>query len=261
MASLAHERQGSGEPLVLVHGLGSRRGAWAPAMGPVAAERDLVAVDLPGFGDSPADGTEMSVAALAHRLRGFFEDVSLERPHVAGNSLGGAVALELGRLGAARSVTAFSPIGFWGAAERAWGMGALTAGRALGRRRVSGLPESVEARFARPLSFVFAYGNPWRVPDAEIVAMSRAGTAAPAFMDAVRASSSYGFERPEELRDVPITIAWGRRDVLVPYWSCSRRARRALPWARHVTLARCGHVPFFDDPAACAKVLLDGSGG
>jgi pimeloyl-ACP methyl ester carboxylesterase len=261
VASLAHERHGAGEPLVLVHGLGSRRGAWAPVIPALVAARDLVAVDLPGFGDSPADGGEMTVPALARRLQGFFDELSLQRPHVAGNSLGGAVALELGRRGAARSVTAFSPIGFWSAAERAWGMGALTAGRALGRRRVPGLPERVEARLTRPISFVFAYGNPWRVPDAEIVAMSMAARSSASFAEAVRASRDHAFERPEELRGLALTIAWGRRDVLVPYWTCSRRASRMLPWGVHVTLPGCGHVPFFDDPEACARVLLEGSGG
>ena len=114
---------------------------------------------------------------------------------------------------------------------------------------------------ARPISFVFSYGNPWRVPDSEILAMSRAGTESPGFEAAVRAGGDHVFERPEELREVPLTIAWGRRDVLIPYLTCSRRARRLLPWARHIPLPGCGHVPFHDDPALCRRVLLEGSGG
>ena len=62
---------------------------------------------------------------------------------------------------------------------------------------------------------------------------------------------------PAALADLPVTIAWGSRDILLTYRSQSRRAREALPWARHITLTGSGHTPFYDDPAACARVVLD----
>ncbi len=258
MATLAHDRSGSGEPVLLLHGLGSRRAAWQPVADLLAARRDVIAVDLPGFGDSAPDGTTPSVAGLSERIAAFIAELGLEAPHVAGNSLGGAVALELGRLEAARSVVAFSPIGFWAAVERAWALRALIVGRALGERRVQGLSERTEATLTRPLSFIYSYGKPWKVPDSEVLAMSRAGIAAPSFVAAAHQNRDYVFESPEDLRRLPVTIAWGRRDVLVPYWTCSHRARRRLPWARHVSLPGCGHVPFFDNPKLCARVLLEG---
>jgi pimeloyl-ACP methyl ester carboxylesterase len=259
VTTLGHDRRGSGPPIVLVHGLGSRRAAWNPVADLLAAERDVIAVDLPGFGDTPPDGTSPGVLDLAGRLESFFDEVGVERPAVAGNSLGGAVALELGRSGAAGAVIAFSPIGFWNAAERAWAMGALRLGRALGELRRPGLSDRAEAMLTRPASFIVSYGRPWSVPDAEILAMSRAGVAAPSFVPAARINRDYVLARPEELRNTRLTIAWGSRDVLVPYLTCSRRARRLLPWARHVTLRGCGHVPFYDDPEACARVVLEGS--
>jgi pimeloyl-ACP methyl ester carboxylesterase len=259
MSRIAFDRHGSGPPLVLVHGLGSRRAAWQPVAELLAAERDVIAVDLPGFGESPPDGISPGVLDLARRLEAFFDEVGVERPAVAGNSLGGAVALELGRTGAAGAVIAFSPIGFWNAAERAWATGALRVGRALGERRPPGLSDRTEAMLTRPASFVFSYGRPWKVPDAEILAMSRAGTAAPSFVPAAKLNRDYVLAAPEELRSTRLTIAWGSRDVLVPNWSCSRRARRLLPWARHVTLRGCGHVPFYDDPGACVRIILEGS--
>lgn len=258
---MAHHRTGTGPPLVLLHGLGSRGDAWAPVIELVAAQREVIAVDLPGFGASPTDQTEPSVAGFAERLERFFGEVGVGRPHVAGNSLGGAVALELGRRGAARSVVAFSPIGFWSAAERVWALRALTLGRALGKRRPPGLPDRLELALTRPFSFIYSYGKPWRVPGSEVLAMSRAGTAAPGFVAAAHANRDYVFSDSEDLRGLALTIAWGRRDVLVPYWTCSRRARRRLPWARHVSLPGCGHVPFFDNPELCARVLIEGTQG
>jgi pimeloyl-ACP methyl ester carboxylesterase len=116
-ASLAFDRFGEGEPLVLIHGIGSRRGAWKPAAEIVAREREVIAIDLPGFGDSPVDGSS-SVEDFTACVQAFFAEQGLERPHVGGNSLGGGIGFELARRGAARSLTAFSPIGLWSAGER-----------------------------------------------------------------------------------------------------------------------------------------------
>ena len=54
---LHHIRQGAGEPLVLIHGLGGSIVVWKPVIDLLAAERDVVAIDLPGFGASPIRAT------------------------------------------------------------------------------------------------------------------------------------------------------------------------------------------------------------
>ncbi len=259
MTKLAHDRRGSGEPLVLLHGLGSRRGAWKPVVELVASRREVVNVDLPGFGDSPADpaGTRLTVADHADRLERFFVDAGIERPHVGGNSMGGGIALELGRRGAARSVTAFSPIGFWGRAGQAWCRWSLRGGYELGHR----LPESAQTLMATRLTmFVFAFGRPFKAPAEEVLDTAASAEAAPGFLDALTYGLDYRFTDPADLRQIPLTIAWGTRDVLLPSWTQPRRARRLLPWARHVSLPACGHVPFYDDPELCARVLLEGGG-
>src|SRR6266567_2077485 len=112
---LAFERHGSGEPLVLVHGVTHRRQVWYPVLDQLAEQREVVLVDLPGHGESDPFCTDgLPVAeALRRDFRQFLADQQLERPHVAGNSLGGRVALEAGAAGDARSVTALSPAGFW----------------------------------------------------------------------------------------------------------------------------------------------------
>lgn len=62
---------------------------------------------------------------------------------------------------------------------------------------------------------------------------------------------------PAALADIPVTIAWGNRDILLTYATQSRRARAVLPGARHITLPGSGHTPFYDDPDRCARLLLD----
>ena len=103
------------EPLLLIHGLGASKSVWDPVLPLLAGEREAIALDLPGFGAAPSlpDGVEPTAAALAMALRDELTARGIERPHVAGNSLGAWVGLELGRIGAARSVTCLSPAGLW----------------------------------------------------------------------------------------------------------------------------------------------------
>lgn len=246
---LSHERRGAGEPLVLIHPLGGEWQVWEPVLDALAAHRDVIAPDLPGFGGSapmPED-TVPTPAALAAAVEAFLRQIGVESAHVAGNSLGGWVALELAARGAARSVTALSPAGLWaqplapnGALAHRFARAALPlllglASTPPGRRRVLastvGHPERVPADAARRLVAAYA-----RAPGFEAVnAAMRQGR----FLDA------------RALR-VPVTVVWGQLDRLV--------ARQRLEGAsRTVVLPDCGHIPMWDDPEAVVRVLLEGS--
>src|SRR6201995_1277961 len=113
--TLAYELVGHGPPVVLLHGLAPRRQAWDAVTPLLRNRRELIMVDLPGHGESPPfepNGRE-PVQALAEEVLAFLDELGLERPHVAGNSLGGALALIAGAEGRAASVTGLSPAGFW----------------------------------------------------------------------------------------------------------------------------------------------------
>jgi pimeloyl-ACP methyl ester carboxylesterase len=241
---------------VLLHGVGHHWQAWRPVITLLRDELDVLACDSPGFGSSaplPA-GIEPSVPAYADAFEWFFAELGLERPHVAGNSMGGAIALELARRRAVRSATAFSPAGFWTAAERRFCQLSL---RVLADcpARLRGVVEALtRTRAGRVVLFWQNFGFPTRLPEEEAIATLRDAWAAPAFDGALDAFSGYRFDAPEQLRSVPVTIPWGNRDRLLPYRLQAPRARRMLPWATHLTLG-AGHVPFYDDPRACAAVI------
>src|SRR5215218_10715055 len=126
---LEHSRTGGGPPIVLLHGIGLDRHVWDPVVPLLAREHEVIAVDLPGFGASAPLAGPPTVAALAAAV----EELGLERPHVAGNSLGGGIALELGRRGWAGSVCAISPIGFAAGREGAYARGMLRTIHAMAR--------------------------------------------------------------------------------------------------------------------------------
>src|SRR5262245_33186661 len=112
--SIAYRRKGSGPPLVVLHGAGSDGRAWDFVAGRLAQNYDVLIPDIPGFGQSPMrSGLAPNVANLTDAVATWLQALGVKQPHVVGNSLGGALALEFGFRGLARSVTALSPIGFW----------------------------------------------------------------------------------------------------------------------------------------------------
>ncbi|MEU9035009.1 alpha/beta fold hydrolase [Streptomyces sp. NPDC048352] len=256
-ATVAYERKGAGEPLLLLHGIGHHLQAWHPVTGILAAGHDVIAVDLPGFGASgplPA-GVPYDLATVTPALGALCAALGVERPHVAGNSLGGLLALEMGRSGLARSVTALSPAGFWTESERRYAFTALRAMRAGART----LPLSTLERLSRSGPGRAAltgtiYARPALRAPAAVVAETLALRQATGFEQTLAAGGSVRFTG--DLPRLPVTIAWGEHDRLL----LSRqglRAKRTLPGARLVRLPGCGHVPMNDDPALVARVILD----
>jgi pimeloyl-ACP methyl ester carboxylesterase len=254
--SINYHREGDGPPLVLLHGVGHHWQAWEPVIERLVGEFDVIACDSPGFGHSAplSAGIEPTIPAYADAFEWFFAELGLERPHVAGNSMGGAIALELARGRAVRSVTAFSPAGFWNAPELRFCQLSLRAVGAVPRAARPALEALARTHTGRVALFSQNYGYPARLPAEEAVASLRDLWASPALSGALDAFNQYRFGSPEQLRSTPVTIAWGRRDRLLPYRLQAPRARAMLPWATHVTLG-AGHVPFHDDPAAVAEVI------
>ncbi|MER7112553.1 alpha/beta fold hydrolase [Streptomyces sp. NPDC000229] len=211
--TVAYERHGDGEPLVLLHGVADDRRVWR-AVVPLLTGHEVFAMDLPGFGESPdldpAVPRDLETAVVW--MGAVFAGLGVERPHVAGHSLGGLMALRLAQAGLARSVTALAPAGFWTGAERR-----------------------------------YAYA---------VLAMARQSAACKATLRAGRASRLFSGDIP----GVPVTVAWGTRDRLLPPWQASR-VKAMIPGARLVPLPGCGHVPMTEAPELVSRVLLENAGG
>ncbi|OAH16128.1 alpha/beta fold hydrolase [Streptomyces jeddahensis] len=257
--SLAYTRVGAGEPLLLLHGIGHHRQAWDPVIDILATERDVIAVDLPGFGESPAlpDGLAYDLSTVVPALGSLCTALEIERPHVAGNSLGGLLALELGRERLVRSVTALAPAGFWTEAERRYAFSTLLAMRQGARL----LPVPLIERLSRTVAGRAAltstiYARPGRRSAEAVVAETLALRNAKGFAQTLTAGRQVLFK--DDVPGLPVTLAWGTRDRLLLHRQ-GVRAKRVIPGARLVRLPGCGHVPMNDDPALVARVVLDTS--
>lgn len=254
-STIAYARlDGSGQPIVLIHGIGHRRQAWGEVPALLHARgHEVIVVDLPGHGDSPAplrpDG--YSMRSHAEQLERLFLQLDLDRPHVVGNSLGGAMALELAHRGAVSGATALSPAGFFPVTHLP-----NVAANLLFMKVGSHLPEAMHRRLLqhawfRRLAFRSLYTHPEHV------------TLESAIGDTLNLRRAKGFW-PHFLRGtflrvtrdlvVPTTIAWGDTDrLLLP--SEAQRARSRFPEATHVTLPDCGHCPQIDHPQLVADVV------
>lgn len=258
---LNHYRNGHGQPLVLLHGIGSRWQIWEPVLDRLVSRRDVIALDLPGFAASPMPppGTPPGPDSITSLVQEFLDELGVARPHVAGNSLGGLVALELGRRGAVASACALSPAGFANRPETVLSRGLLrTAVRAARRMAPHALGINRTA-LARKLTAGQFMLHPENMTPAEAAGNFRALAAAPWFDATLPTLHAAHFHGGADI-GVPVTIAWGEKDrVLLPRQA--KRAAAAIPQARMVTLHGCGHVPTYDDPEQVARVLLEASGG
>jgi pimeloyl-ACP methyl ester carboxylesterase len=255
MPALAFTRSGTGAPLVLLHGIGSSRRAWDPVVPDLARRFDVIAVDLPGCGDSaaPLSPGAAEPAALAASVAGLLDELGVAVPHLAGNSLGGWVALELARCQPAASVTLLSPAGLWRRGTPRYCQVSLRASRFLARHGTGLLTRVVRFRLGRAVVLGQTHGRPLRMR----VGYARAAVTGLA--------SSAGFEAElAGTRDrrftggtgitAPVTVAFGSRDVLLLRHQ-SRHLDELPASTQTAALPGCGHVPMADDPAAVAALI------
>src|SRR5215207_10221460 len=210
--TLNHVRRGSGEPLLLVHALGGTLAQWAPVLDLLAAHRDVLAVDMPGFGGSPAlpAGTPPSAAELARAIIAFCDELGFDpAPGVAGISLGGWVAIECARQGRASAVVGLCTAGLW---SKPPGPRGPRTRRTLGLLRR--LLPALRLAAVRRRALSGAMHHPERLTGAEAVALARAYITAESYTDA-SALMRGGAVGDVSSLGVPLTLAWGEHDALV----------------------------------------------
>jgi pimeloyl-ACP methyl ester carboxylesterase len=185
------------------------------------------------------------------------DDLGLERPHIAGSSLGGLLALETASDGRAASVTALSPAGFWTrSGELRYAIAVNETMQSVGRMIRPLGPAMSRSTPGRALIYALIVSRPSRVsPEQASGDMASFLDSASAMNAILDAAIPFTDSIPD---GVPVTIAWGTRDrLLLPRQAMLARER--IPQATIVWLPGCGHVPMTDDPELVAEVLLRGS--
>ena len=257
---LHYEARGADDPLLLVHGTGSSLRVWDPVVDMLAASRTVITVDLPGFGSSaplPAPGPPPTPAGFARVLSGLLRDLGHDTAHIAGNSVGGWTALEMARLGAARSVVALSPAGLWARRAPLYDVLSLRGTRLFTRLLDPLMPALLSRPLGRRIAMWQTVARPERVPPDAAVEIARAFGRSPGFEEHLDATIRERFVGGRSIT-VPVTVAFGERDRLLLRHQ-SRHRDQLPPQTRWFELPGCGHVPTHDDPALVAEVILRGT--
>jgi pimeloyl-ACP methyl ester carboxylesterase len=248
-------RQGDGEPLVLLHGLFQADRVWRHVIPPLAAHFDVIAPMGFGHGGRVPDTRPTTFQDWVDDSERALDELGLDRPHLAGSSSGGWVALELARRGRAKTVCALSPAGAW---DRDWDD--------RNRLRETLSTAMRETRRSRRLLPVMAYSGRLRRWVMSDVAVHGDRVSRADFVDS--ADNVLGGSiledtfadtaqlEPLDPAPCPITLAWSREDRLFPVDVYGARAQQMIPGARFVVLDDVGHVPMFDDPQLVADTIL-----
>lgn len=260
-SGLSFERRGSGVPLLLVHGLGASWRSWSPVLDELARHRDVVAIDLPGFGDSPPLPGEVSIATLTDAVADFMSAQGLAGTDTVGSSMGARIVLELARRGLGGDTVALDPGGFWSPGELRVFSVSLKASVALVLRLQPALPALMGNAAGRTALLAQFSAAPWRLPEDVALHEMRSFAKATSLHEALDALVDGPPQAGAPAGSTPgrVTIGWGRQDrVTLPRQA--PRAQRLFPDAELHWFERCGHFPMWDQPQQTTELVLARTG-
>ncbi len=255
-------RAGAGEPVVLLHGFTGTWHHWRPVLGDLVARYEVIAPTLAGHAGGPPleVTTESAISHAADHLEGHLDDLGVTTAHFVGNSMGGALSLELAKRGRARSVVALSPGGLWEVGSPEPLRIAKFFERQLKLTRASAPRAEVIVRRpgARHLAFrdIMRHGELVSPADAaELMRESIQCSVTDQVIRALRTGQAH-LEGLDEIRS-PVRVAWAQLDRILPMASHSGRARREIPGVDYVVLPKVGHVPMWDNSRLVVKTIAE----
>jgi pimeloyl-ACP methyl ester carboxylesterase len=254
-------RRGQGQPLLLVHGLGGSWRSWSTILLALAEVREVIAIDLPGHGGTPAGADSGTFMGLADSVDAFIAEQGLLGADAVGSSMGARLVLELARRGSVGAVIALDPGGFWRGWERTFFRTTIGASIRLVRGLGPTLPMLSRNVAARTALLAQLSARPCALAP-ELVATELKSYAATPTFDALVQDLAQGAEQqgPAAPGSGPVVIGWGRQDRLcLPRQAA--RAQEAFPTAKLHWFDKCGHFPMWDQPEETIRLILESAGG
>jgi len=254
----AAHRGGSGEPLLLLHGLTDTWRTWELALPALERRHDVLAPTLAGHAGGPPLPGGPPDGAVLDAVERAMDEAGFATAHVAGNSLGGYLALKLAERDRARSVVAFSPGGGWAPGDDAY-LETLAHFDAMQEqlRRAAPRAEAILATADGRRRAAATMAERWEHIPAELLAHQWHGVVACRGMRALNEHARRaGWPLDAERVTCPVRIVWGTADRLLPYPRAAARWRAELPQAEWIELEGVGHGPQIDVPLEAAQLIL-----
>ncbi|MHB8241648.1 MAG: alpha/beta fold hydrolase [Solirubrobacteraceae bacterium] len=243
---LAFDREGSGAPLLLLHGTNSSRSIWKPLLAQLANERDVIAVDLPAHGDSPP--SSFTPPEWAKELVALLDDLALGSVAVVGHSSGGWTALELAKLGRATGVLALTPAGLWRRRSPPITDAILAVNWRLGQILGTSVTTPLRTTAGRRMSLRQISARPADVPADQAVAMVKTMLASKHFPEHFRQTRRLRFTGGRQIApEVPVRVVWGDVDRIARVRT-SQHTDQLPEHAIVETWGTCGHMAMWDAP-------------
>ncbi len=242
---------------MLVHGLGSSLRNWDPVVAALGEQREVIAVDLPGFGQSPPLPGEVTIATLTEALARFLEGEGLADSDIVGSSMGARMLLEHARRGHRGTTIALDPGGFWTDRQKAVFRTSIKASVGLLRRIQPMLPALTANPVTRTALMAQFSHKPWKLPQDLVLRELRGFDNSPSLDEALRALVAGPLQEgaPAGTLQGKVVIGWGRNDkVTLP--GQARRAAELFPEATLHWFASCGHFPHWDQPEETVRLIL-----
>jgi pimeloyl-ACP methyl ester carboxylesterase len=244
---------------VLVHGLGSARTVWKPITAALAKHFDVIAVDLPGHGETPwRAGTPMDPAALAGHVLETVDSLGVKRAHLLGNSLGGWTVVELAAAHPDRvaSVVALAPAGmrFKPLAKVHW---SFKVNRFLAIATKPLLPFMLPRERLRGLGFsrISPVWKTWSVETCRDAAIAMASSGG--YPDALDATVGRWATCTASIPEtIPLTILFGDTDTVLPPHT-SQSLQHIPLHAQWLMWGNCGHAPQLDYPDRVVELVRE----
>lgn len=250
--------------VVLLHGIVMSGNGWQNVVPLLSNHHRVYTPTSAGHrGGPPLQSSPATVDDLVDAVERYLDELNLERPHVAGLSLGGWMAIELARRGRAATVCALAPGGFWSAGDSAQGQVRkqihkfVTMGR-LARPLRPVVALAMKSATVRRLGLRNAACHADRMTAAQSVEAIDDIIGCTVNVDDLLGSSEQ--IAPLHPLPCPVTIAWSENDAVIPVPLCDRIARERVPQASFMTLPAVGHVPMVDDPQLVARTILSVTG-
>lgn len=255
--TMNYVRRGTGKPLLLLHGLGSSLQVWDLIIDELATQRDVIALDLPGFGQSPALPGEVSIPTLADAVTDFLTQHQLLGIDAVGNSMGARLVLELARRGnVVGAVVSLDPGGFWQGWQVAYFYQSVRLSAQLSKLIQPILPPLVSNPLSRTVLFAQFSAHPWTIPARVALNEFRAFLPTPSFTKLLDSLAHGPPQQGAPVGSIPnLVIGWGRQDRICPP-SQSKLALKLFPDAQLHWFSHCGHVPQLDVPAETIALIL-----
>ncbi|MGY1814309.1 alpha/beta fold hydrolase [Blastococcus sp. SYSU D00820] len=252
---LSLSRSGAGEPLLLLHGMGSSRRDFTAVLPLLTGHFDVLNVDLPGVGRSPALVERPTVAALTDAVERTLDAEGVRQVHVLGNSLGARIALELARRGRARSVVAIAPSGLNVPPERLFQGSGLVVARFVGRLGAPVIDVLARSAVGRAALLAPLKARPWSTSEEEAIGAREGFGDSRDYWRTLLWGLLLDVPRGMDRIDCPVTLVQGTAD-----WIASGQTVRYLPLvpgSRFRPLLAAGHAPQSDRPGTIADLVRE----